>query len=124
MGGINLTFSARERLDLNISTTFMELALTTFNTWSKEGQYVLQKARGTYAPYRIRNQTGAPIFIWSDIDSTSNTKDIEAIKVLQNQVIDWRFDDWKTMREVTPLNNSNILSLSDAFSMFHRANTT
>ena len=91
---------ARERLDLNISTTFMELALTTLNTWSREGQSVLQKARGSYAPYRIRNQTGAPVFIWSDVDSSSNKKDIDAVKILQNQSIDWRFDDWKTMREV------------------------
>lgn len=79
----------------------MEVALTTLNTWSREGQSVLQKARGSYAPYRIRNQTGAPIFIWSDVDSSSNKKDIDAVKILQNQSIDWRFDDWKTMREVS-----------------------
>ncbi|KAF9478514.1 vacuolar protein sorting-associated protein 13 [Pholiota conissans] len=108
MGGANLTLSARERLDLNISTTFIELALTTFNTWSNDKQSVLQKARGTYAPYRIRNQTGAPIFVWSDIDSTSITKDIEGVKILQNQVIDWRFDDWKTMREHVSSGQHNI----------------
>ncbi|KAH9486936.1 Vacuolar protein sorting-associated protein 13 [Psilocybe cubensis] len=99
VGGIDLNLSARERLDLNISTTFVELALTTFNSWSQEGESLLQKPRGTYAPYRIRNQTGAPIFIWSDTDSTTNTKDVDVVKILHDQSIDWRFDDWKTMRE-------------------------
>ncbi|KAF8974033.1 vacuolar protein sorting-associated protein 13 [Flammula alnicola] len=107
-GGIDLTLSARERLDLNISTTFVELALTTLNTWSKEGELVLQKARGTYAPYRIRNQTGAPIFIWSDLDSTANPKDVDAVKILHDQAIDWRFDDWKTMREHVSTGQHNI----------------
>lgn len=87
-------------MDLNISTTFVEVALTTLTTWSQEGAFVLQKARGTYAPYRIQNQTGAPIFVWSDTDSTANTKDVDAVKILHDQSIDWRFDDWKTMREV------------------------
>ncbi|KDR84988.1 hypothetical protein GALMADRAFT_233521 [Galerina marginata CBS 339.88] len=107
-GSLNLTLSARERLDLNISTTFVELALTTLNTWSQEGESVLQKARGTYAPYRIRNETGAPIFVWSDTDSTANTKDVDAVKILHDQVIDWRFDDWKTMREHVSSGQHNI----------------
>jgi hypothetical protein len=92
--------SARERLDLNLSTTFVELAITTLSIWNK-GEHILQKARGTYAPYRIRNQTGAPIFVWSDTDSSTNTKDIDSVKILHDQTIDWRFDDWKTMREVS-----------------------
>ena len=92
--------SARERLDLNLSTTFVELAITTLGIWNK-GEHILQKARGTYAPYRIRNQTGAPIFVWSDTDNSANTKDLDAVKILHDQTIDWRFDDWKTMREVS-----------------------
>ncbi|KAF8873711.1 vacuolar protein sorting-associated protein 13 [Gymnopilus junonius] len=107
-GGFDLNVSARERLDLNISTTFTELALTTFNTWRQEGESVLQKARGTYAPYRIRNQTGTPIFVWSDIDGFTNTKDVDAVKILHDQAIDWRFDDWKTMREHVSSGQHNI----------------
>ncbi|KIM48205.1 hypothetical protein M413DRAFT_439924 [Hebeloma cylindrosporum] len=107
-GGFDLTLSARERLDLNISTTFIELTLTTLTTWSQEGAFVLQKARGTYAPYRIQNQTGAPIFVWSDTDSTANTKDVDAVKILHDQSIDWRFDDWKTMREHVSSGQHNI----------------
>lgn len=104
--GINITISARERLDLNISTTFAELAL---NMLGREGEQVLQKARGTYAPYRIRNRTGLGIFVWSDIDGSSSAKDASAVKILHDQIVDWRFDDWRTMREVT----------ESIFSLFH-----
>lgn len=95
-----MTLSSRERLDLNISTTFTELAITTMKMLGKEGEHVLSKARGSSAPYRIQNSTGSPISIWSDTDGTSNAKDPAAVRVAQDQVVDWRFDDWKTMREV------------------------
>lgn len=92
--------SSQERLNLNVSTTFVELAVDTFNTWSKEGERVLEKARGSYAPYQIRNFTGTPIFIWADADGSADKRDLGAVKVEDGQTIDWRFDDWKTMREV------------------------
>jgi vacuolar protein sorting-associated protein 13A/C len=115
--------SAREHLDLNLSTTFVELAITTLSIWNK-GEHILQKARGTYAPYRIRNQTGAPIFVWSDIDSSAKTKDIESVKILHDQTIDWRFDDWKTMREVSEPNLSFYTSpIQRWFSTYPQGNT-
>ncbi|THV04954.1 vacuolar protein sorting-associated protein 13 [Dendrothele bispora CBS 962.96] len=95
-GEMKLKLSARERLDLNLSTTFAELAITTANMWTKEGEDILQKARGSYAPYQIRNRTGSPIFVWSVEDNASEST---GTQVLNDQTIDWRFDDWKTMRE-------------------------
>lgn len=94
-----MTLSARERLNLNISTTFVELALTTLSMWTQEKERVLNQARGSYAPYRIRNRTGSPIHVWSDIEG-SNAKDLAPTKILNDETVDWRFDDWKTMREV------------------------
>ena len=76
-----------------------ELTIITLKHWSQEGEDVLQKPRGTYAPYRIRNRTGTPLFIWTDLDHTS-TSEGEMTKILDNQTVEWRFDDWKTMREV------------------------
>jgi vacuolar protein sorting-associated protein 13A/C len=99
-GGLKVTLSSRERLDLNISTTFMELAITTMNMLGKEKEQVLSKARGSYAPYRIQNRTGSAICIWSDTDSSGNTNDPATVKILHDQTVDWRFDDWKAMREV------------------------
>ncbi|KAF9241379.1 vacuolar protein sorting-associated protein 13 [Melanogaster broomeanus] len=97
--GPKLSLSARERLDLNLSTTFAELATTSMNMWGKEGERVLQKARGTYAPYRIKNRTGSPLFVWSDHDTSTGIKEPNVVKINHDQTIDWRFDDWKTMRE-------------------------
>ncbi|KAF5375265.1 hypothetical protein D9758_000284 [Tetrapyrgos nigripes] len=94
---LNIQLSARERLDLNLSTTFAELAITTLNTWSQEGEHILQKARGSYAPYRIRNRTGSPIFIWSVEDSP--IENTTSTQIASEQTIDWRFDDWRTIRE-------------------------
>ena len=78
----------------------MQLAIITVNMLGKEGEQVLQKARGTYAPYRIRNRTGLGIFIWSDIDGSSPARDASAVEILHDQTVDWRFDEWRTMREV------------------------
>uniref|UniRef100_A0A0W0G3E4 Putative vacuolar protein sorting-associated protein vps13 n=1 Tax=Moniliophthora roreri TaxID=221103 RepID=A0A0W0G3E4_MONRR len=99
---LNLKLSARERLDLNLSTTSAELAITTLNTWSKDGEFILQNARGSYAPYRIRNRTGSPIFIWADDESSNNESDNSGVQIANDQTVDWRFDDWKTMREASP----------------------
>ncbi len=73
----------------------------------------VHKARGTYAPYRIRNETGSSILVWSETDGTANSRDIDSTKIVNEQVIDWRFDDWKTMREVCfssfiPMNTSKV----------------
>jgi vacuolar protein sorting-associated protein 13A/C len=87
-------------LDLNISTTFAELATTAMNMWGKEGERVLQKARGSYAPYRVRNRTGSPLFVWTDNDTSSGMKETNVVKINNDETIDWRFDDWKKMREV------------------------
>ncbi|KAF9270221.1 DUF1162-domain-containing protein [Marasmius fiardii PR-910] len=99
---LNLKLEARERLDLNLSTTFAELAITTWNMWSKEGEYILQNARGSYAPYRIRNRTGSPIFIWADDDNNDLLDNSAGVQIANEQIVDWRFDDWKTMREHVP----------------------
>lgn len=98
--GITVGLSARERLDLNLSTTFADMAITTLNVWSKEGERVLQNARGSYAPYHIRNRTGSPIYVWSDDDGATGSQEALSIKVLNDDGVDWRFDDWKTLREV------------------------
>lgn len=69
-----------------------------FDAWQREGDRVLRKARGSYAPYRICNRTGGPINVWSDINGPDKHSPI--VKIANGETIDWRFDDWKTMREV------------------------
>ena len=78
---------------------FIELVLSTLEAWSREGAHVLRKARGGDAPYRIRNRTGGSVHVWSDLDE-SNSRNSAAVKITSGETIDWRFDDWKTLREV------------------------
>jgi vacuolar protein sorting-associated protein 13A/C len=84
-----------------LTSSLAEVATTTLNMWNKKGKIVLQKARGTYAPYRIRNRTGASILVWSDADAGAQTAETEAAPVHADQIIDWRFDDWRATREVS-----------------------
>ncbi|KAG6381178.1 vacuolar protein sorting-associated protein 13 [Boletus reticuloceps] len=96
---LKVSMAARQRLDLNLSTTFAELATTSINMLGRERELVMQKDHGSYAPYRIRNRTGSPLFIWSDSNTNSGIQESNAVKLNHDQVIDWRFDDWKKMRE-------------------------
>lgn len=79
--------------------SFIELVLSILDVWSREGGHVLRKVRGGDAPYKIRNRTGGSLYVWSDMDESSN-KNPAAVKITSGETIDWRFDDWKTLREV------------------------
>ena len=107
-----MALSAQERLDINLTSSFAEVSTTTLNIWNKEGKNVLQKARGTYAPYRISNRTGASILVWSEADSGAHGTEVETIPVHNSQTIDWRFDDWRTTREVQTLLSCHNLGLT------------
>lgn len=117
LDGFKASITARDRLDLNISTTLVELATTSMKMFGKEGEKMLQKARGSYAPYRIQNRTGSPLLLWSDDES-------HAVKIDHSRTIDWRFDDWKTMREVSV----RVIKLNEfdatVFSMLQRMSNT
>ncbi|KAF8640890.1 hypothetical protein AX17_000538 [Amanita inopinata Kibby_2008] len=95
-GGLSYSLLSRERLDLNITATFIDTVVTTVKVWNKEGTRVLQKARGVYAPYRIRNCTGTAVYIWSD---ASGSTEVSSVRLPSEKTIDWRFDDWRTTRE-------------------------
>ena len=95
--------TSTERLNVNLSTAFIELALETLNSLSRDNEHVLQKARGSRAPYRIRNLTGTTLRLWSSAESDhGEAKKTNAALVNDGETIDWRFDDWRTMREVCP----------------------
>jgi vacuolar protein sorting-associated protein 13A/C len=87
---------------MNLSTAFIELILETLNSLSRESEHVLQKARGIRAPYRIRNLTGITLRLWPDVGRASRETKANATLINDGETIDWRFDDWRTMREVSP----------------------
>ena len=76
--------------------------MAAFSLWSQEGERLQQKARGSYAPYRIQNRTGDPLTICSD-SSSPKGKDPVTVQLANDETIDWRFDDWQTLREVRVL---------------------
>jgi vacuolar protein sorting-associated protein 13A/C len=101
--------TSTERLNVNLSTAFIELALETLNSLSRESEHVLLKARGSRAPYRIRNLTGTTLRLSSGAESDpSGARKTNATIVNDGETIDWRFDDWRTMREHTPSGDSSI----------------
>ena len=97
---MKVSINSTQRLDANITMTFVEFVLATSSMIGAEGERMLQQARGSYAPYRIWNRTGYPLFIWSDTEGSGNTKETNSKQIPNGKTIDWRFDDWKTMREV------------------------
>jgi vacuolar protein sorting-associated protein 13A/C len=70
------------------------------NTFSSQGDALLTKARGSYAPYRIKNSTGSSIYVWSDTDGNSGMNELNSTLIEDGKSVDWWFDDWKTTREV------------------------
>ncbi|CDO71578.1 hypothetical protein BN946_scf184911.g48 [Trametes cinnabarina] len=109
--GLKMSIDASQRLDVNLTMTFVELALATSKMLGAEGERVLQKARGSYAPYRIWNRTGYPLFVWSDTDGSHNVNETTAKQIANGKTIDWRFDDWKTMREHVSSSGHNSIGL-------------
>jgi vacuolar protein sorting-associated protein 13A/C len=95
-GGLVANVTSHERLEINISTTFVETALAAVAAWNQENLRPMKRARGGVAPYLIRNQTGADLQLWSSHEE----KDVDVTTLNNNQEKEWRFDDWKSLREV------------------------
>ena len=96
-GLLNISVSSRKRLELNITSTFIELALTTAALIGREGDKVFTKARGSNAPFLIKNRTGYSIAL---VNAASTNKSADTARIADGEDMPWRFDDWRTMREV------------------------
>lgn len=90
-----VSFSSEERLELNVTSTFIELAITSYTQWTKESDRILNSARGGDAPYLIKNRTGYPIDIWADRRDGRGKR----IAISNGEDTPWRFEDYKTIRE-------------------------
>ncbi|CAE6538114.1 unnamed protein product [Rhizoctonia solani] len=111
-GTLTATLGSKERLDLNVTSAFVELAINTAMVWQQKGDQVLQRARGGDAPYRIHNRTGDVIHVWSDQDpSSKQEKAIQSIKIGDDEIVDWRFDDWKAMREHVSTTRAHLIGV-------------
>ena len=93
-GKMAVSFTSKERLELNVTSAFIELAITSYTQWTAESDRILKNARGGDAPYSVRNRTGYPVEIWPD-GRASKTK----TKIEDGADVAWRFEDYKTLRE-------------------------
>ncbi|KAJ1311504.1 hypothetical protein OPQ81_009991 [Rhizoctonia solani] len=111
-GTLTATLGSKERLDLNITSAFVELAINTAMVWQQKGDQVLQRARGGDAPYRIHNRTGDVIHVWADQDpSSKHDKAPQSVKISDGEIVDWRFDDWKAMREHVSTTRAHLIGM-------------
>lgn len=92
-----ITLASKKRLEVNVTHTFIELALNSMSLWSEKGDEVLQTSRGSNAPFLMRNRTGHPITLWTETDDRGSKP--EPVKIEDGADRPWRLDDWRTMRE-------------------------
>lgn len=103
-----LQISSRRMLEINFTHTFAETVLSTLSTWDKDKGTALGPARGSVAPYMLRNWTGYQVHVWSINDDDNSQTVVEMIA--NGQEIPWRFDDWRARRQASYKGN-NMLGL-------------
>ncbi|KAF8311204.1 hypothetical protein DL93DRAFT_2229838 [Clavulina sp. PMI_390] len=108
--GLNCTLSSRDRLDLNISASFIEMMVNLSAAISEVAAKPQRIDRVDEAPFRIRNRSGVDLMIWRDTDS-NKTGHEQGAKIKHEQMIDWRFDDSRTLRERLSSGRSNSLRI-------------
>ncbi|KAM0749832.1 hypothetical protein T439DRAFT_348604 [Meredithblackwellia eburnea MCA 4105] len=107
-GPLKIGLESEKRLELNVTSTFIELAMTTAALMGKEGDKVFTKARGANAPFLIKNRTGYSIAL---VNGASTNKAADTARIEDGADLPWRFDDWRTMRENISATSHNSLEL-------------
>ncbi|GAA5995177.1 hypothetical protein JCM5350_001861 [Sporobolomyces pararoseus] len=121
-GRLNIGISSKKRLELNLTASFIEIALTTSTLLDRDGGQLFRKPRGSNAPFLLKNRTGyalgfaktSPKSHQYSRDSAANRDDggSKMVVVSDGKDIPWRFDDWRTMRENVNATSNNQLDLS------------
>jgi len=105
---LNMQIFSRKMLEINLTHTFTETMLSSFAMWDKQKDTALGPARGSVAPYTLRNWTGYQLHVWNISDDDNNDTVVEMLA--SGQEIPWRFDDWRTRRQASYRGN-NMLGL-------------
>ncbi|BGP21450.1 Vacuolar protein sorting-associated protein 13 [Rhodotorula toruloides] len=98
---------SKKRLELNVTSTFIEVAMTTMSIMDREGDKVFKKPRGSNAPFLIKNRTGYPLSLWSE----SADAGAQGQRLDDGGDVPWRFDDWRTARENVSASTHNSLTV-------------
>lgn len=95
---LSVKLSADQRLELSVTSAFIELGITSTTVWSKQGDHRATD-RGPAAPFRIRNRTGMTVAIWPESD------ELGVIPWHKRKVLDdgadvpWFFEDRQSLRD-------------------------
>ncbi|CAD6889894.1 unnamed protein product [Tilletia caries] len=103
----NFTVSSKRRLELNVTTTLIETALTYVTTIND--QSIQATSNRDTTPFELQNRTGYRIAVWPDVEDKRQRPAPQYLEDGDN--IPWRFEDWKSTREHIKESNSNTLSL-------------
>ncbi|KAH9459830.1 hypothetical protein Pst134EB_008053 [Puccinia striiformis f. sp. tritici] len=108
------SLDSKQRLELNMTATFIDIVMVGAEIWGREGESCLHRKRGVTAPYVIKNFTGYPLNLWAELDDGSHSGEDHVIE--DGKELPWRFEDWKSTREnVTPSTQHTLgLVLQDA----------
>ncbi|KAL7419546.1 Vacuolar protein sorting-associated protein 13 [Cryptotrichosporon argae] len=109
---LTIKLSADQRLELNVTSAFIELAITSMTVWSKEGSRVREGRRSSDAPFRVRNRTGMPIALWPERDGDTGEVPWTRRKELADGAdVPWRFEDRKATRDNVSASRHNAFAL-------------
>lgn len=104
-----LSLDSKKRLELNLTATFIDLAMTGADIWGREGENLLHRKRGVTAPYVIKNFTGYSLKLWAESDDGSLSGKEYVIE--DGKELPWRFEDWKSARENVSSSSQHTLGL-------------
>ncbi|GAA5827080.1 hypothetical protein JCM11251_002234 [Rhodosporidiobolus azoricus] len=107
-GMLAVNVTSKKRLELNVTSSFIELALTTSTLLDREGDQVFKKPRGSNAPFLVKNRTGYPISLWSENAEAA----AQGQRLGDGQDIPWRFGDWRVARENVTAGSHNSLTVA------------
>ncbi|CAK7227470.1 Vacuolar protein sorting-associated protein 13 [Sporothrix curviconia] len=95
-GVFSFDVASKKTFDITVTSSSIALASKSAAFLMQTPQDVLGKARGTEAPYRIRNYTGFGIVVSSR--STLTNEEITA-RLEDGDEAPWSFEQWEKMRE-------------------------
>ena len=102
---LNVKLISNTILNVNVTHTFLESAMSAMQLMDKQRNTVYSGERGTIAPYELRNRTGYNIMVWN----STTAKEGPTIKEIKDgSNMSWWFEDWKKRRETTSFASNNL----------------
>ncbi|KAJ3354390.1 hypothetical protein HDU91_005781, partial [Kappamyces sp. JEL0680] len=93
-----ISILCRKKLEINLSHVLVETILDLMQAMQKQVKKVQTARSEIRSPYIVKNQTGYPIVLWTD---SASAKGAELTRIENGQTTNWRFEDWRVVRERT-----------------------